>query len=289
MIAPSELVSSVRAVNLGCGSRYHLDWINFDLSASKGVHAWDVRAQLPLPSDSVDFVYSSHMLEHLDRASAKRLAEDVRRVLAPGGWFRVVVPDLARLARWYLEAFETKRTEPWKLEWARIHLIDQLTRRRSGGEMRSFLSASRGDSLQFAISRMGSEAESTAAQGVETSRLSQRLRAPGLWRRVSARARLEVARSLTRWLLGRSGVEALDVGRFAVSGEPHVWMYDSRSLSELLRAAGFEVAVERRPAESAWARWDAYNLDVDRDGRIYKPDSLYLEAQKPASPSVSPI
>jgi SAM-dependent methyltransferase len=46
-------------------------------------------------------VYTSHMLEHLDRKEAQRFLAEARRVLAPGGIIRVAVPDLALLVRSY--------------------------------------------------------------------------------------------------------------------------------------------------------------------------------------------
>ena len=49
---------------------------------------------MPLSDNTADFVYSSHMLEHLYPETAERLVREVHRVLKPGGVFRVCVPDL---------------------------------------------------------------------------------------------------------------------------------------------------------------------------------------------------
>ena len=49
---------------------------------------------VPFESDSVDYLYSSHMLEHLYYDDAKRLLADMFRVLKPGGRLRLAVPDL---------------------------------------------------------------------------------------------------------------------------------------------------------------------------------------------------
>ncbi|CAA9217761.1 MAG: hypothetical protein AVDCRST_MAG93-305, partial [uncultured Chloroflexia bacterium] len=46
---------------------------------------------------TVDILYSSHMLEHLDRDSARRFLHEAYRVLKPGGAIRIVVPDFALL------------------------------------------------------------------------------------------------------------------------------------------------------------------------------------------------
>ena len=49
---------------------------------------------------SVDEIYASHMYEHLGyRDELPRALAEAHRVLAPGGWLRVSVPDLAVLCR----------------------------------------------------------------------------------------------------------------------------------------------------------------------------------------------
>lgn len=57
---------------------------------------------IPCASGSVTAVYSSHMIEHLDRAEARGFLAEVRRVLRPGGVVRVAAPDLTRLVSDYL-------------------------------------------------------------------------------------------------------------------------------------------------------------------------------------------
>lgn len=56
---------------------------------------------LPLPDHSVEVLYTSHMLEHLDRAEAKRFLSEALRVLQPGGILRIAVPDLKLLVGQY--------------------------------------------------------------------------------------------------------------------------------------------------------------------------------------------
>lgn len=105
-------------INVGCGATPTIGWVNFDNSLSLllkplvrlnllparqrnlveaaqrgGVrHASAVR--LPLPVNSVSVVYSSHMLEHLDRVEAEKFLEEAHRVLEPGGIIRLALPDL---------------------------------------------------------------------------------------------------------------------------------------------------------------------------------------------------
>jgi len=63
----------------------------------------DLSKGIPLADSSVDVVYHSHVLEHLDRDVADLFMREVLRVLKQGGVLRVVVPDFERCCREYLE------------------------------------------------------------------------------------------------------------------------------------------------------------------------------------------
>jgi SAM-dependent methyltransferase len=123
----------MKILNLGCGTKTcsHSDVINMDwsiylrlrrnplmrrviplflrgqrkdrfmtLPANIVVH--DISKGLPFPVNSIDVVYHSHLLEHLDRSAAPGFLSEVRRVLKPGGIQRIVVPDLEKLCTAYL-------------------------------------------------------------------------------------------------------------------------------------------------------------------------------------------
>ena len=59
-------------------------------------------AKLKFPDQSVDVVYTSHMLEHLTRALVHDFLMEAKRVLKPGGILRVAVPDMRLLVKQYL-------------------------------------------------------------------------------------------------------------------------------------------------------------------------------------------
>lgn len=64
---------------------------------------YDLSRGIPFPDASVDVVYHSHVLEHLDRYVAAGFIRECARVLRPGGIIRVVVPDFERVCRSYLD------------------------------------------------------------------------------------------------------------------------------------------------------------------------------------------
>lgn len=98
------MLSNKIYLNLGCGSRYHPEWLNIDLHAvARGVISHDLSRGVPLRDDSCDVVYHSHLLEHLRRSDALFLLRECYRVLKPGGILRVAVPDLEQICLLYLE------------------------------------------------------------------------------------------------------------------------------------------------------------------------------------------
>jgi len=88
---------------LHLGSSNHLlkGWLNTDLCPGKDVMMLDATASYPFESDSFDFVYSEHMIEHLPYDAALKMLKECHRVLKPGGVIRIVTPDLAKILNIY--------------------------------------------------------------------------------------------------------------------------------------------------------------------------------------------
>jgi predicted SAM-dependent methyltransferase len=76
-------------------------------SLPKNIMVYDLSKGIPAADNSVDVVYHSHLLEHLDRAVGDRFMREVHRVLRPGGIQRIAVPDFERCARAYLDHLES--------------------------------------------------------------------------------------------------------------------------------------------------------------------------------------
>lgn len=113
-------------LHLGCGPHFLEDWINVDYSLGAKIGSipivgplsrilgifniqWNPRIvlhnlaePLPWPDESVDFIYSSHTLEHLRREDGENLLRECHRVLKPGDILRIVVSDLRHCVDAYL-------------------------------------------------------------------------------------------------------------------------------------------------------------------------------------------
>lgn len=278
-------------VNLGCGSRFHPSWINIDMRATgDGVIAHDLSKGIPLPDQSCDVVYHSHVLEHIPRERAPQFLGECYRVLAPGGIIRVAVPDLERICRTYLEKLElalrgdAAAVDDYK--WIVLELYDQAVRNKSGGGMRDYIAAPELKNSAFILERIGEEGEGL----IRALRAQQSVSVPTdkrsfftRLRNVPNRIRTIYGRTVTRFLLGGKNAEALDAGLMRLSGEVHQWMYDRFSLAEALRSAGFESPTQLSATESQIPGWVSYNLDTLETGKVVKPDSLFMEAKRPAA------
>jgi predicted SAM-dependent methyltransferase len=65
------------------------------------VHYLNLSKALPFDNNSVKAVFSSHVLEHLHIKVTESLLEEIFRILEPGGYVRLVLPDLEYAMRLY--------------------------------------------------------------------------------------------------------------------------------------------------------------------------------------------
>jgi hypothetical protein len=75
----------------------------------------DIVKGLPIFANSAAGVYASHVLEHLALEDLRTALSHTLLMLKPGGIFRLVVPDLEQLARYYLARVE--RHDPESCNW----------------------------------------------------------------------------------------------------------------------------------------------------------------------------
>lgn len=277
-------------LNLGCGQRYHPNWTNINFSSTnEDVISHDLRQGIPFPDQSFDVVYHSHVLEHFSKSEVNKFLKECSRVLRPQGILRVVVPDLEEIARVYLHSLkEASANNPeWEknYQWILLEMYDQTVRNKPGGEMIDFLSDSRLFNEEFVIKRCGVEIENiiiasrkltSVTKPVDKSKFKNLLK--HLYR--SLRYPDYRRQAILELVLSPQELNALKIGQFRQGGEIHQWMYDHYSLSVLLKNCGLESITKRSAHESYIHDWTSFNLDTEPDGSIYKPDSLYMEAQK---------
>jgi predicted SAM-dependent methyltransferase len=258
--AKSVRAGALDYLNLGCGERFHRDWVNVDFSSrDPEVIEHDLREPLPFPDASFSAIYHSHVLEHLPRRAGRNFIAECFRVAKPGAILRVAVPDLEMIARHYLKNLEGALAGDTgaaaRYEWILLELLDQMVRDRSGGEMLEHWRQENIPAEDFVIERMGQEARAA----IEKSRRKKR----------------------DDEKTGRRNPTSREAAEFRQRGEIHQWMYDRYSLARLLSEAGFAGARVCRADESAIPQFVSFELDTLADGSVRKPDSLFMEAVKP--------
>lgn len=72
------------------------------LARSEDIRFANAAVRIPCATGAARAVYSSHMIEHLDRGEARAFLAEVMRVLRPGGIARLAAPDLSRLVAGYV-------------------------------------------------------------------------------------------------------------------------------------------------------------------------------------------
>lgn len=115
--------STMSMLNVGCGQRFHPDWVNIDFVAPNDkVIACDLRKGIPFSACAFKVVYQSHLLEHFLKSDALFMLKECFRVLEPRGIIRVAVPDLERIVRLYIQALDNIRKG--EQDWETLRVVD---------------------------------------------------------------------------------------------------------------------------------------------------------------------
>jgi SAM-dependent methyltransferase len=244
----------------------------------------DIRRPLPLASETFDVVYANGILEHLTPARATSFAQELARVLKPGGLARVVVPDLEESTRRYLAALEAclsnaSEANVRSYRWEVIALLDQLVRTKPGGLMLEALEQGAFESEEIRTRREGILRQWKLL--VKPGRyLAYRLGSAGLgserspaWRSIRPS---DLTCGLRRWAVRLAGQN--DPRK---TFEAHPWMHDRVSLQLLLEGCGFVEYSVKEFDESAIPGWQ--EDDLDRASHEYPLEPfVYVECRKAA-------
>jgi predicted SAM-dependent methyltransferase len=266
----------MKLLNLGCGQKYHPDWVNVNFYKSgEKVLVHDLNHPFPWADETFDVVYHSHVLEHFTKENAKKFLKECKRVLKPNGIHRVVVPDLEGIVNEYISNLylarkgETSATD--RYNWILYELFDQIQRNYSGGGMIEYWKKKPLPAKDYIIERMGSEVKNLFQFLESQSVLHNPAIAPKTLK-VKIQDRLLAWMGYTR--------EMAEIGKFRLSGEVHYWMYDEFSLSKLLEELEFRDYRRVSADESSIFEFNKYLLDIEDNGQVRKPDSLFMEAIK---------
>lgn len=107
-----------KKLNLGCGASIFSEFLNIgywvDLEKDMlykeptgipGTYLLnhDLSNGIPVEDESIELIYNSHFLEHLDIKQALNFLKECNRVIQPGGLMRILVPDIESFIKAYVE------------------------------------------------------------------------------------------------------------------------------------------------------------------------------------------
>jgi predicted SAM-dependent methyltransferase len=275
-------MGKVNYINVGCGSKFHKDWVNVDMvSFSPHVKKCNLIKGIPFPDNSFDVLYHSQVLEHIPKNDAAFFIKECFRVLKPNGIIRVVVPDLENIIDEYKKHLNQNLENPTpeseaNYEWNVMELYDQAIRNNQGGLVTELLKQPTIVNEKYVMDRMG-------YVGMNTRKNHFMTRKEKIDKVMGSREiQRKVLRLIFKKIKGIFSSKHAQIGDFRLGGEVHYWMYDRYSLAKLLRSCGFENTAVKNPYESDIKDWATYQLDV-KDGMVYDPASLFMEARKPQS------
>ena len=264
----------MKYINLGCGLNYsnEKEWVNIDfIKSSKNVKSYNLTKGIPLLSDSSDFVYHSHVLEHFNKSDGQKFIKECYRILKIDGIIRIVVPDLEKIVREYVTLLNLgvsdyqNKLNKSNYDWIMLEMFDQTVRNETGGEMSKYLKDPDISNLSYINNRIGEEANLILSKERKTKLTFQKII-------FSLKHRLPKILTFFK-------SKHYKIGHFRLQGEIHQWMYDRYSLTILLNDVGFKNVKITTAFESYLPSWEEYSLDII-NGKPRKPDSLYIEAIK---------
>ena len=91
-------------LHLGCGTKWHPDYINIDRQQRPNVDSVeDIRFLLKYPVGSVKKIYACHVLEHFGRWEFATVLRRWYELLYGGGRLRIAVPDFSACVQIFSE------------------------------------------------------------------------------------------------------------------------------------------------------------------------------------------
>ncbi len=116
--------ASTRKLQIGSGRNILHGWLSTDIDPKSARVAYlDATRRFPFADALFDYVYSEHMIEHIDWDQGLCMLRECHRVLKPGGTLRVATPDLQTLLGLYPVSSDPIATR--YIEWITDKYLDR--------------------------------------------------------------------------------------------------------------------------------------------------------------------
>mgnify|MGYP000938639507 CR=1 FL=1 len=110
-------------LNLGCGQVVEYGYVNCDIRPGPGVDVVCSIVDLSkhFNESSADEIKLRHVLEHVPPDDARTALREFHKVLRPGGFVRIIVPDLVFHARQLLGQVKSSAEDQRRHVWASLY------------------------------------------------------------------------------------------------------------------------------------------------------------------------
>ena len=127
----NKLLKSYNKLHIGCGNQIYEDWINIDsftnplltsnekkyIVSKKNFIKFDITELWPFKINTIKYIYSSHLIEHLSYSNSQLFLERCYHTLQKKGVLRITCPDLKFWVAKYLNTdysfFNALSTHGW--------------------------------------------------------------------------------------------------------------------------------------------------------------------------------
>lgn len=87
--------NAVAKFHIGAGGSFLAGWFNIDLEPlEERIYFMDASEKFPMSDHSFDYIFSEHLIEHLNLQGQITMLKESLRILKRGGKIRIATPDL---------------------------------------------------------------------------------------------------------------------------------------------------------------------------------------------------
>ncbi len=110
-----------RKLQVGCWPYLRKGWINSELYGSSELIPINLLKKLPLPDNSIDYIFSEHVHEHFTLEEGQKMLSEFYRVLKKNGKIRIATPDL----RFLIQLYNSKKSTLQKeyIKWSATEFV----------------------------------------------------------------------------------------------------------------------------------------------------------------------
>lgn len=91
----------IRKLQIGTGPFVLEGWFNTDLNPTEEIAFLDAQKPFPFDDCTFDYVFSEHLIEHIEYVENLDMLRECFRILRPGGKIRIATPDIGFLIALY--------------------------------------------------------------------------------------------------------------------------------------------------------------------------------------------